>query len=315
MLKRYLITACIATATVFALGPVDSQEPAGLDQVREFPVFNGEFTVTVYPAERIHERSEYADESVADDYDTLAGAAKRGDAEAALQLFYALRRCKGAATSDQQLEDRVGAMVRTGMVGEPFFSEPTRVDDLARYIDLERGRLELCMGLTDTQIRDAHEWLMLAAELGDYGAQVSAMEVAVEHYVDSHGITPDSGPPLQSAIRGMQKFAAGAPDQFRTAAVQMLTARAQGSVQALRDLAVAFSAGALSPSDDYSAAAHAYANLLAAAEVWHQAMPPGSYRFEADLRRFRKGLSADELEWAESEARAILREEGCCRYW
>lgn len=315
MLKSYLIIVCIATAGVFASGPACAAEVGPLDEVREVPVFDGDFSVTVYPVQAMHERTEYTDESIAEDHDSLAGAAKRGDADAALQLFYALQRCRGAATTDEALESRVGAMLRTGMVGEPFFPEPTRVDDLARYIDLERGRLELCRGLTEEQIRHAHEWLMLAAELGDYGARASAMEESIEHYLISHGVTPDRAPGLQGAVGDARKFAAGAPAAFRAAAVQMLAARVEGSLQALRDLAIVYAAGALSPSNDYSAAANAYANLRAAAEVWQQAMPPGSYRFDADLRRFRKGLSADELDWAESEARAILREENCCRYW
>lgn len=315
MLKRYLITVCLATWLPAGAGSAHAADPAGLDETREVPVFDGAFTVTVYPVETMHETTEYADRSVADDYDELANAAKRGDADAAEELAYALRRCNHAATTDQELEDKVGAMLRTGMVGAPWFPEPTEVDNLAQYIDLERRKLELCRGLSRQQVGRAQDWFKLAGELGDYGAQVSAMELALDHYLLTQDISPSGAPGLQGPVRDMEKFAAGAPEEFRTAARHMLAARAQGSVQALRDLAIVYAAGAVRPSNQYSPEANAYANLLATAEVWHQAMNPGSYRFDEDLRRFRRGLSGEELAWAEAEARSILREETCCRFW
>lgn len=313
MQKRYLITVCIATGLLAGAGSAHATDPAGIDENREVPVFDGAFTVTVHPVDTMHETTAYADESVADDYEELANAAKRGDADAALELAYALRRCGDAATTEQALEDRLGAMLRTGRVGPPWFPEPTQVDNLAQYIDLERRKFELCAGLSGEQIDRAHDWLELAAELGNYGAQVNAMEEALDHYLLTNGISPHTAPGLQGPAHDLQKFAAGAPEDFRAAARHMLAARAGGSVQALRDLALVYAAGALSPANGYSAAANAYANLLAAAEVWHQAMNPGSYRFDEDLRRFRRGLSSDELAWAEAEARSILREENCCR--
>jgi len=315
MLKRYLITVCIATWLPAGAGSAHAGDPAGLDEIREVPVFDGSFTVTVYPVETMHETTAYADRSVANDYDELANAAKRGDADAAGQLAYALRRCNDAATSDEELEDRVGAMLRTGMVGTPWFTEPTEVDNLAQYIDFERRKLEICRGLSRQQIDRAQDWFKLAAELGNYGAQVSAIELALDHYLLTQNISPSEATGLQGVVRDVEKFAAGAPEEFRTAARQMLSARFQGSVQALRDLAIVYAAGTLRPSNPYSPAANAYANLLATAEVWHQAMNPGSYRFDEDLRRFRRGLSGEELAWAETEARSILREETCCRFW
>lgn len=279
------------------------------------PVFGGEFTVTVYPVPTMHETTAYADGSVAGDYDALAAEAKRGDGEAAVQLGYALDRCRGAATSEDALEERLGVMLRTGEVGPPWLPEPTRVDNLTFYIDRERQRFELCEGLTEEQIGRAYDWYALAAELGNYGAQSAAMQMALDHYSQTHHLTRSDAPGVSGIARDLEKFAAGDPQAFRTAARNMLAARAQGSLNALRDLAAVYAANALRPGNDYPSAANAYANLLAVAEVWHVAMNPGSYRFEDDLARFSRGLSAEEIAWAEAEARDILQQANCCRFW
>lgn len=313
--RSYFIAACLASALAVAPGAAQTREAPNTGSPQHVAVFDDAFTVTVRPVPTMHERTRYAETSISADHDELADAAKHGDADAALQLAYALRRCVGAATSDEALDQRVRAMFRTGMVGPPWFPEPTGVDDFAPYIDFERRRLEICRGLTPGQIERAHDWFILAADLGDYGAQVTAMEVALDRFVLDQVQSSGRDPGFEGTVRDMGAFAAGEPAAFRQAARHMLAARAQGSLQALRDLALVYASGALDAPNDHSAAANAYANLLAVAEVWHASMNPGSYRFDEDLARMSRGLSAGERAWAEAEARAILKQEECCRFW
>ncbi len=277
---------------------------------RDVSVFEGAFNVRVYPSDVFSPR----EGPIADYYDSLAQAANSGDADAAFELGLALRRCPGIATTGQELDDKLNAMRQTHLVHGPYYLRPRLVEDTNAFIELERQRYEICKGLSNEQVTGYHDWFTLAAELGNYYAQTGAIERTQNNYWQTQGLVPDVQG-FDDVVGVMKRLAEAEPEELGQAIRHLFEARAQGSLQALHDFALLFAAGVLRPANGHSATANAYANLRAASEVWHRIWSPGSYNYDENLRRLSNRLSIYELDWAEGQAQAILREENCCVEW
>jgi hypothetical protein len=283
------------------------------DAIREVSVFGGAFSVRVYPAD-VFGAFRPREGPIANYYDSLAQAANAGDANAAFELGFALNRCVGYATTEQELDDKLNTMYQTHLLEDPYNVRSRYVEDINGFIKIERERYEICKGLSEEQIATFHHRFTVAAELGNYFAQMGAIEHALDRYWLAQGLIPNVEN-FDDVVDAMSKFSAAEPEQLHQAIDFMFAARAQGSLQALHDLALLYAAEVLKPPNEHSANANAYANLRAASEVWRQIWSPGSYNYDEDLRRLSDRLSIYELNWAEEQAQAILREENCCKEW
>lgn len=348
MRKRLLFIACIAAGIALWVGldvpnrpdrtidaqntavnpsPVAILDPSGADAkpsesdtvtageagaIREVSVFGGAFSVRVYPSDVFDAVGPPREGPIADYYDSLAQAANGGDAHAAFELGFALSRCPGIATTEQELDDKLNSIHQTYLVHRPYYLRPKLVEDINAFIELERQRYEICKGLSKEQVTGFHDWFTLAAELGNYHAQMAAIGRVRDRYWLTQGLAPGVEG-FDDVVGIMKMFAAAELEKLQQAIRHMFAARAQGSLQALHDLALLYAAGVLQPPNEHSATANAYANLRAASEIWHRIWEPGSYNYDDDLRRLSDRLSMHELDWAVGQAQAILREENCCK--
>lgn len=295
------------------LAESDTVRDREADAIREVLVFDGAFSVRVNSSDVLRTLRP-REGPIANYYDSLAEAANAGDGYAAFELGFALSRCLGYATTEQELDDKLDAMQQTHLLQSPYYPRPRLLEDIDGFIENERQRYEICKGLSNEQITSFQDWFAVAAELGNYDAQLGAIERALERYWLTQGLGTDVQG-FDDAVGVMTTFATAEPEELRQAIEYMFAARAQGSIQALRDLAVLYAAGVLKPPNELSANANAYANLRAASEVWHGIWDPGSYNYDEDLRRLSDRLSMYELNWAEKQAQAILREKNCCMEW
>jgi hypothetical protein len=277
--------------------------------VREVPVFDGEFTVRLAAVD-IDTDLRPRPRAVIEDYDLLAAAAHAGDANAAFALAMALTRCIGHPTSAEALHARVDRMQQTHVVeseGPPRF-----VSDIQSSIELERKRYEECRDLSEAQIASRYDWLELAADLGNYRAQLGALGNALERYwMIGGGVSPLEDEGYAGYVATLQAFGAAQPERLGTAIRHTMAARESGSLQALESVGMLYAAGLLAPDNGHSAAANAYACLRAASEAWD----PSLYSLAAALPQLGSSLSPYELHWAEGQARALLRAPNCCKEW
>jgi hypothetical protein len=282
------------------------------DAIGEVSVFDHAFTIRVYSTDVLDAFTPYREEPITDYYDSLAQAGNAGDAQAALELGFVLQRCRGYATTEQQLDDKLNAMSQTHLLQGPYYPRPRLVEGIGAWMEIERQRYKICRGLSSEQIMGFHDWFALAAELGDYYAQTGAIRRARDRYWLAQGAAPVMHG-FDDAVSIMTMFAAAEPEELRRAMEHMFAARTQGSLQALHDLALLYAARVLQPPNEHSPTANAYANLRAASEVWHRIWDAGSYNYDEDLRRLSDRLTLYEFDWAEDQAQAILRADNCCR--
>lgn len=287
-------------------------EPRQAPSIRDVSVFDGEFNVRVHSFNVLREFMPGHDVPIADYYDSLAQLAHAGDTNAALELTFALMHCVGYATTKVELTDRINKMHQTHLVASPSRPEPLLVEDIYPWIEIEQQRYEVCKGLSKEQVAGYYDWFDLAAKLGDYFAQAGAIEWVLDRYWRTHGLGANVQG-FEAVVHQLQMLAETGSYELGQSIEHLKAAREQGSIQALHDLALLYSADIVQPQNGYSATANAYANLRAASEVWQQIWGPGSYTYGKDLSRLSDRLRPYELSWAEGRARSILRDANCCR--
>lgn len=289
--------------------PLTREEPGS---VRRVPAFDNAFSVRVHVFDMLDAITPLREGPIADYFGALAQSANAGDARAAYELGFVLYRCVGYATTAQELSDKVDTMSQTHLLQGPYYPQPQLTDDVHTFIEIERERYRDCKGLSNEQITGYYDWFVLAAELGDYIARSQAIELTRDHYLLSQGLAPDIRD-FDDAVGIMNRIASAEPERLQQAAQHLFAARAQGSLQALHDLALLYAAGIMNAPNEHSATANAYANLRAAFEVWRSLRSPGSYDYGEDLRQLANSLSPYERNWAEVRAQSILLEKTCCR--
>jgi len=281
--------------------------------IPEVQVFDGAFTVRVYPSGPDTFKPP-RERPIADYYYSLAEAANVGDAEAAFELGLALRRCVGFAMTEKELNEKLNAMRQTHLVESPYDARSRFVEGIHHSIALERRRYETCKGLSNDQVMGYHDWFTVAAELGNYNAQMGTFQNALDHYWLTQGLAPNVEG-FDDGVGVIRIYAEAEPEALSQHIGFTFAARSRGSLQALHDLALLYAAGILQPANGHSGRVNAYANLRAATEAWYRIRNPGSYNYDEDLRRLSNGLSIYELDWAEGQAQAILRQDNCCKEW
>lgn len=221
-------------------------------------------------------------------HDELVERAAGGDAVAAYELYRALRYCRSAAASAEDLEARIQHLQATRRMGSIPVDDPTPI--VAEY----RERFAYCEGVTDEMEDEFYGWLRYSAELGLLQAMI---QMGAEAHPESWDVDVDDP---ANAQRVAELRADWVGWQQRAAAA--------GSVEAMRALSHSYRRGVVIERD----LELAYAFALAAATVREAAgivYPPE----RRNLELIAEALQPWQLEQARHRAEEILADPRCCK--
>lgn len=240
---------------------------------------------------RTLERPAIPSQPIREFFDETLAKAKNGDGEAAYVLAHALYRCNSVPT------DANGQVAQIELLRKNSVAKGVAASHVEQFEKNLRATYTYCAGIDAQTAGRWHEFLELAADLGQLNAQIEYSHVK---------------PPWEQTVSDWSNLSPAQEAQLnatRTKAMTYLSLAAQqGSVTAFNALGNAYQSGLWVPQDFVAA----YANLRATSIAYQQAQLPDSSG--AAIEQLRRTLRPNELEIAEQRALELISNPNCCAF-